>query len=322
MISGLRDPSVKWTDAQLAEALETVDQETDRLNRLVGNLLDASRLQIGALAVDIRPTSLNDTVASALQSLGVPPDGVVVDMGAEIPAVLGDPVLLERSLANIIGNAVRHSPPGKKVRVEAGTVGDAVHLRVVDRGPGIPVADPSAGDDSVPATRRSTNQRQRCRSRVLDRPGIRGRDARHVRARRHTGWRPDCHHHASEGHGARSMTKVLVVDDEPQIRRALSLNLGARDFDVIEATTGKAALAAVRTEAPDVMLLDLGLPDLDGLTVLGQLREWSDVAVIVLTARDDEESRLQAFELGADDYVTKPFDMAELVERISAAVVS
>ena len=118
------------------------------------------------------------------------------------------------------------------------------------------------------------------------------------------------------------MTKVLVVDDEPQIRRALSLNLGARAFEVIEATTGEDALAAVRTEAPDVLLLDLGLPDLDGLTVLGQLREWSDVAVIVLTARDDEASRLQAFELGADDYVTKPFDMTDLVERISAVVVS
>jgi two-component system KDP operon response regulator KdpE len=118
------------------------------------------------------------------------------------------------------------------------------------------------------------------------------------------------------------MTKVLVVDDEPQIRRALSLNLGARAFEVIEAWTGADTLTVVAAEHPDVVLLDLGLPDMEGLTVLGQLREWSDVAVIVLTARDDEESRLQAFELGADDYVTKPFDMAELVERISAAVVS
>jgi two-component system KDP operon response regulator KdpE len=116
------------------------------------------------------------------------------------------------------------------------------------------------------------------------------------------------------------MRKVLVVDDESQIRRALSLNLGARGYEVVEATTGKAALVAVRAETPDVLLLDLGLPDVDGLAFLGQLREWSDVAVIVLTARDDERSKLEAFELGADDYVTKPFDMADLVERIAVVV--
>ncbi len=116
------------------------------------------------------------------------------------------------------------------------------------------------------------------------------------------------------------MTKVLIVDDESQIRRALSLNLGARGYDVFEATTGRAALVAVRTEAPDVLLLDLGLPDLDGLTLLAQLREWSHVAVIVLTARDDEQSRLRAFEIGADDYVTKPFDMTDLIERISVVL--
>ncbi len=116
------------------------------------------------------------------------------------------------------------------------------------------------------------------------------------------------------------MRKVLVVDDESQIRRALSLHLGARGYEVVEATTGTAALVAVRAEIPDVVLLDLGLPDMDGLAFLGQLREWSDVAVIVLTVRDDERSRLQAFELGADDYITKPFDMADLVKRISVVV--
>jgi len=138
MISGLRDPGVEWTADQLAVALETVDQETDRLNRLVGNLLDASRLQIGALAVDLRPTVLTDTVNAALHSLGVGPDAVHTEIGADATAVIGDPVLLERCLANLIGNALRHAPPEHPVRVEAGLVGDVVHLRIVDRGPGIP----------------------------------------------------------------------------------------------------------------------------------------------------------------------------------------
>jgi two-component system sensor histidine kinase KdpD len=141
MISGLRDPTVTWTGDQLAEALETVEQETDRLDRLVGNLLDASRLQIGALAVDIRPTALTDTVFSALQSLNVGDGVVTIDLASTIPAVMSDPILLERTLANVLSNAIRHAPADHPVRVEAGVVGDSVHLRVVDRGPGIPVAD-------------------------------------------------------------------------------------------------------------------------------------------------------------------------------------
>jgi two-component system, OmpR family, sensor histidine kinase KdpD len=138
MISGLRDSSVQWTPEQIDEALVTVDEETDRLNRVVGNLLDASRLQIGALAVEIHPMVLADTVASALQSVNVEPDRLEVSIPHGLPLVLGDPTLLERSLANVISNAVRYSPAGVPVRVEAALVGDEVHLRVVDRGPGVP----------------------------------------------------------------------------------------------------------------------------------------------------------------------------------------
>ena len=116
------------------------------------------------------------------------------------------------------------------------------------------------------------------------------------------------------------MRRILVVDDEPQIRRALMLNLSARAYEVSEASTGAAALGAVEVDDPDMVLLDLGLPDMDGVEVLEALREWSDVAVVVLTVRDDEQSRARAFDAGADDYVTKPFDMAELVERISAVL--
>ncbi|MCU1394371.1 MAG: osmosensitive channel histidine kinase KdpD [Ilumatobacteraceae bacterium] len=141
MISGLRDTSVAWTPAQLAEALLTVDEETDRLNRLVGNLLDASRLQIGALAVDLHPATLADIAGAALQSINSAPDAVEVCIPRSTPAVLCDPTLLERSVANVVANAIRHSPPGIPVRIECGVVGDTVHLRIVDRGPGIAAAE-------------------------------------------------------------------------------------------------------------------------------------------------------------------------------------
>jgi two-component system, OmpR family, KDP operon response regulator KdpE len=114
--------------------------------------------------------------------------------------------------------------------------------------------------------------------------------------------------------------KILVVDDERQIRRALGLNLTARDYQVVYADTGEAAMQAAATEHPDLVLLDLGLPGLSGIGVIEALRGWSKMPIIVLTARDDEHSKVIALDAGADDYVIKPFGMAELLARIRAAL--
>jgi two-component system KDP operon response regulator KdpE len=114
--------------------------------------------------------------------------------------------------------------------------------------------------------------------------------------------------------------KILVVDDERQIRRALGLNLTARDYNVVYAETGEAAMQAAATEHPDLVLLDLGLPGIGGIGVIEALRGWSKVPIIVLTARDDERSKVIALDAGADDYITKPFGMAELLARIRAAL--
>ena len=111
---------------------------------------------------------------------------------------------------------------------------------------------------------------------------------------------------------------VLVVDDEPQLRRALRTNLTVRGFQVIEATDGRSALIAASDHHPDVVLLDLGLPQIDGIGVLHGLRGWSDVPVIVLTVRDRELDKVEALDAGADDYVTKPFGMNELLARLRA----
>ena len=116
------------------------------------------------------------------------------------------------------------------------------------------------------------------------------------------------------------MTTILIVDDEPQIRRALDLNLQAREYTVLDAATGEAALQLTATEHPDLVLLDLGLPGMNGLGVIHALRGWTTVPIIVLTARDDERSKVAALDAGADDYVTKPFGMAELLARINAAL--
>src|SRR5882757_851980 len=115
-------------------------------------------------------------------------------------------------------------------------------------------------------------------------------------------------------------TKVLVVDDEPQILRALRINLSARGYHVLTAPDGATALRAAVDGKPDVVVLDLGLPDLDGTDVIAGLRGWSTTPIIVLSARTDSSDKVEALDAGADDYVTKPFGMDELLARLRAAV--
>ena len=114
--------------------------------------------------------------------------------------------------------------------------------------------------------------------------------------------------------------RVLVVDDEPGLARALKINLRAQGWEVVTAADGRSALEAASRSHPDVVLLDLGLPDMDGTEVIAGLRGWSTVPIVVLSARQHGEDKVEALDLGADDYVTKPFAMNELTARLRAAV--
>lgn len=114
--------------------------------------------------------------------------------------------------------------------------------------------------------------------------------------------------------------RVLVVDDEPQIQRFLRPALSAAGYDVIEAATGADAMKAAATAAPDVMILDLGLPDMDGKDVIASVRGWSEIPIIILSARDRESEKIAALDLGADDYIEKPFGIGELTARIRTAL--
>jgi two-component system KDP operon response regulator KdpE len=113
---------------------------------------------------------------------------------------------------------------------------------------------------------------------------------------------------------------VLVVDDDPSIVRVVAANLRARGYDVLTVACGEAALTAVETHQPDCIVLDIGLPGIDGLEVLRRLRTWATTPVVILTAVDGEREKAIALDLGADDYVTKPFGMAELLARIRIAL--
>lgn len=115
-------------------------------------------------------------------------------------------------------------------------------------------------------------------------------------------------------------SRILVVDDEPQILRFLKPSLTAAGYEVVVATTGKEALKAAATQSPDIILLDLGLPDMDGKDVIRELRGWSKTPILVLSARDRESEKIAALDLGADDYVNKPFGIGELTARLRTAL--
>ena len=114
--------------------------------------------------------------------------------------------------------------------------------------------------------------------------------------------------------------KILVVDDEPQIRRFLRISLAAEGYRVVEAGTGREGVRRCATEQPELVILDLGLPDLDGQEVVRRIREWSSIPIIVLSVRAGEGDKVEALDNGADDYVTKPFGVAELAARVRAAL--
>jgi two-component system KDP operon response regulator KdpE len=113
---------------------------------------------------------------------------------------------------------------------------------------------------------------------------------------------------------------ILIVEDEPVISNFIATTLTANEYKVIECLTGREALSLIPSHCPDVVLLDLGLPDMDGLAVLKEVRQWSGIPVIVVSARSDEISKVEALDLGADDYITKPFGTSELLARIRTAI--
>jgi len=116
------------------------------------------------------------------------------------------------------------------------------------------------------------------------------------------------------------LPRILVIDDEPPIQRFLRTVLDAGGFTIVQAESGHSALASAAATRPDVILLDLGLPDMDGVEVVRRIREWSRVPIIILSVREREDDKVQALDAGADDYLTKPFGVAELIARIRAAL--
>ncbi len=358
-----------------------IQQETQRLSRLVDNLLDLSRLEAGAAEPRREWVSVDELIRASVAEVGAPPEDFSLSIDPDLPFVRLDAVQMERAFVNVMENARRHSgghpvigagPGGAEPRIgapqprptrtearrrRARARGDRVIVRIVDRGPGIPPAQLErvfqpfyrAGTPGRRAPRLGARARDRARlhgvqrrdaaRRVAARAGrdVRVRTAarrrrrrgsgatvrgRGERRRRRAGAGPRNPSRTGERAGADAAPRprILVVDDEPQIVRALKVVLREAGFDASAAETSAEALDAAAVRPPEAAIIDLVLPDGDGIELTRRLREWSEMPILVLSAVGEESQKVRALEAGADDYVTKPFGTRELIARLQAAL--
>ena len=223
---------------------------------------------------------------------------------------------------NLFDNAAKYTPRGTHIQVSAANDGPFVRVTVDDDGPGLPPGDPSELFEKFRrGAARGDDRRRGPRPRDLPRDSARAR--RHDRGATPARARHTLRAHAADrgaAHVTHAMHQVLVIEDEPGIRHVLRVLLEAEDYRVIEAETAKRAEIEARSHKPDLLIVDLGLPDGDGLEVIRRVREWSPVPVIVLSARTLESQKIAALDAGADDYVSKPFSAGELLARVRAGL--
>ena len=313
--SSLLASDVTLDEAQQRELVVLADREIDRLVLIVENLLDAGRLQAGVLRVDLGETDLPALVDRVI-TLVPEEDRLRVANQVDDECRPCTPTAPCSNAWSPTSSRTRSNADTEHVIVVAADRRDdgRIELDVIDHGPGLVRA--SARRRSV----RSTASRTAAPAPA----SVSGCRSVPASARR---WAPSSTskpprrraHRARRAGAGIVMTHVLVVEDDPALRRSLTLNLTARGYTVDDTGNGEDALRLAGRRLPDVLFLDLGLPGMSGLEVIKGVRSWSDIPIIVLSARGAERDKVEALDAGATDYVTKPFGIEELMARLRAA---
>ena len=328
--------------AEVHQYLRIIDAQAGHMQGLIGNLLDAGRIEAGTLSVAPEPSEVAALVDRARTTFasGGARHTVAIDLPTELPRVMADRERIVQVLSNLLSNAARHSPESSPIRVEAARSGTHVAVSVADRGRGVPpdmlgqlfrkhVA--LAGGDAGGATAASGLGLAICKGLVEAHGGrIRaeseglGRGARftftlpvaeggHARAKA----RPAAKRPPGE---APAKPRILVVDDDPHTLRFVRDALNKAGYAVrVTAEPGEIA-GLIRAERPKLVLLDLMLPGADGIELMAEVAELSDLPVIFISGYGRDETIARAFEAGAADYIVKPFSPTELTARVGAAL--
>ena len=305
---------------------------------LVRNLLDMSRIEAGELRPSLEALDVEGLITPVVErvtrTLGQPP--VQIAFGPDLPPIRADASLFDEMLANLLENAARYAPDAV-TRVSANSGADGrVRIRVEDAGPGVPAASlPRLFDKFYRVPRQGEGARRglgiglgvvkglaeamggevaRAPARWAAWPSTSSSTRRRSRRASSSRTRPRDRERATAPRGPR----ILLVEDDGSTRSLIASNLEAHGYQVREAGTAADAVRAWDAQRPDLVVLDLGLPDTDGTTVIRRVRRDGTTPILILSARDDEPDKVAALELGADDYVTKPFGLEELRARVAA----
>lgn len=328
----------RWGDSMVAEFLEAMDRGTDELVRQVDRSLALTRVETGRLGLRPEAAAPKDLVQGAIERAASALDETSVEqhLPSDLPSVRADPARIEEVLVNLLDNAVRYSPAREPIEVRAQQDEAMLIFSVQDSGPGVPAED----HDSI------FEKHSRDPSGDHDGPGLGLFISRKI-VEAHGGriWvispPPDAVTGArfsfsvpvvpeqplkedpvvpKKPHAPRSeaASHILVVEDEPDLQSLLRTILTEAGYDVTLVAGGPRAIDHLSAQAPDLVVLDLSLPRMDGFTVCRAMRRWSDVPILVLTSKSSPEDLVAAVDAGADDYLTKPFRSAELLARLRA----
>ena len=314
--------------------LHTIKEEAHRMNRFIENLLDMVRLESGTLKLNMKWCDIQDIIGVVLRETRDTLQGhpLRIDIPPDLPSIKADFILIEQVIINLLENAAKYSLPVVQspfqliARTKHCFLPWLIPVRLFQRqnrsmclisSIGCILRSRQAGQGSACLSARESSKPMAAAYGLIHRlnTAIGSPFLSLYRKNFRNNKMPEKEQIMSAD-GAR----ILVVDDEKQIRRMLKAALEGYGYDIGEAASGHEGLSQTSIFHPDVIILDLGLPDLDGIEVIQRLREWTQVPIIVLSVREHEDDKIKALDAGADDYVTKPFSMGELLARLRAAL--
>ena len=331
----LEEPA-RHDPAEMREFFRVIVEQADRMRDLVADLLDTGRIDSGTLSVSPGPAPVADLIEGARSAFlnGDNRQAVVVDLADDLPPVMADRQRVVQVLNNLLANAARHSPASSVIRVAAARAGEHVAISVADDGEGVAPellphlfrrnvggAGGTASHGLGLAICKGLVEAHGGRIRAAsDGPGEGTTITFTIPAAAEPGGAAGAAAGKGPGAGAKEAPRILVVDDDPRMLRFVRDTLGDAGYAPLVTGAPDDLAGLIRAERPELVLLDLLLPGRDGIELLEEVPELSDLPVIFISGYGRDETIARAFELGADDYIVKPFSPTELVARIRAVL--